>query len=219
MVNDYVPPSFGVNGFNCPHCEAYSQQIWYDIIQAGRSLPQRRGMEMHQGSLDFLSISYCTKCEAYALWIDKKMIYPKSSTAPLPIEEMPHDVKEDFLEARNIVNESPRGASALLRLALQKLMVHLGEDGGNINSDIGNLVKKGLPVTIQQALDLLRVVGNESVHPGEMDLKDDNDIAISLFKILNVIVDLMIVQPKEIEELYDRLPTSKKEWIKNRDKK
>lgn len=74
----------------------------------------------------------------------EKLIYPKSSIAPLPNEDMPDDVKVDYLETRNIVNDSPRGACALLRVALQKLMYHLGESGNNLNEDIGNLVKKGI---------------------------------------------------------------------------
>jgi hypothetical protein len=68
-----------------------------------------------------------------------------------------------------------------------------------------------LPVEIQEALDSLRVIGNESVHPGELNMKDDTKTALYLFDILNFIVDTMIVQPKKRKEIFERLPSSKKE--------
>ena len=218
MINKYVAPEFEVDAFNCQHCETFSHQEWYDELHAYQTLTVGRGKVDRPGTVDLLSISFCNRCGYYALWLENKMLYPISSLAPLPIEDMPEDVKTDFKEARNIVNESTRGAAALLRLALQKLMPHLGEEGKNINTDIGNLVKKGLPLKIQQSLDSLRVIGNESVHPGELDLKDDFASAIALFKLLNLIVEVMIVQPKEIGELYEGLPESKKQGIENRDK-
>ena len=105
----------------------------------------------------------------------------------------------------------------LLRLAIQKLCKHLGEPGKNINDDIASLVKKGLSPKVQQALDIVRVVGNNAVHPGQIDLRDDMDIAGSLFDLVNLIADVMITQPKQIEQMYQTVvPESQQEAIKKR---
>lgn len=66
-----------------------------------------------------------------------------------------------------------------------------------------DLVSEGLSQTIQKALDLLRVVGNNAVHPGQIDLEDGRDIALNLFYILNFIAHEMITKPKELARFYD----------------
>ena len=105
-----------------------------------------------------------------------------------------------------------------MRLAIQKLCVHLGEPGKNINTDIGNLVAKGLPTKMQKALDSVRVVGNNSVHPGVIDLKDNIETARKLFAFVNIISDVMITQPNEIDKFYDEtVPENLKEAINKRD--
>jgi hypothetical protein len=130
---------------------------------------------------------------------------------------MPANVKGDYEEARAIVNASPRGASALLRLSLQKLMPHIGEKGDNLDDDIRDLVKKGLPQMIQQALDAVRVIGNNAVHPGELDLKDDITTAKSLFDLVNLIVDYTITKPKNVKAIYERIPKGAKDAIARKD--
>jgi len=147
------------------------------------------------------------------------MLYPISSVAPLPAKDMPNDAKKDFEEARNVVGSSPRAAAALLGLALQELMIHLGEKAENLNDDIASLVKKGLPQKIQRALDGIRVIGNNAVHPGQIDLKDDKQTAITMFELMNTIVEVMITQPKQIDEIYGKLPKSAKDAIEERDKR
>ena len=112
------------------------------------------------------------------------MVFPESSIAPLPNEDLPPDCMKDYSEARAIVEKSPRGSAALLRLSVQKLAVHLGGDGKNINDDIAHLVKNGLPVRVQQALDVVRVVGNNAVHPGEMNIDDQPKTALALFSLI-----------------------------------
>jgi len=129
---------------------------------------------------------------------------------------MPESVKSIYLEAASIQAKSPRGAAALLRLGIQILCKELGENGKNINTDIGNLVKKGLPQIVQQSLDILRVTGNDAVHPGQIDT-DSQDIVDNLFNLLNVVVEYMIALPKKVSGIYSLLPSDKTEAIKKRD--
>jgi len=49
----------------------------------------------------------------------------------------------------------------------------LGQKGENLNADIGDLVKAGLRIQVQRSLDIVRVVGNNQVHPGTLDVRDD----------------------------------------------
>ncbi len=130
---------------------------------------------------------------------------------------MPEDIRADYEEANTIANASPRGAAALLRLAIQKLCKHLGKPGKNINQDIADLVANGLPPKVQQALDSVRVIGNEAVHPGTIDLRDDRNTVAQLFRLTNFIVQKMISEPKEVDGIYSSLPESKREEIERRD--
>jgi hypothetical protein len=163
-------------------------------------------------------ISKCYSCKEISIWRGDELIYPPNHVSIEPNEGMPPDVRADFLEASAILDKSPRGAAALLRLSIQKLLIHLGEKGRNINDEIGNLVQKGLDKRIQQALDVVRVVGNSAVHPGQIDLDDDKTIARKLFGLVNVIVESQITQAKHIDEMYETVvPDSVKAQIEKRD--
>jgi hypothetical protein len=249
MSSKYVAPKYKLEGFTCPKCGSFSSQKWSqlyykknDIVSdlpdyepkikdtssgyvgastgyAITSIEPEKYYESFKNS--DLSFSKCDLCKSFCLWEKDKRIYPTSNNAPLPNPDTPDDVKEDFLEARNVVEQSPRASAALLRLALQKLLKHLGGDGENINNDIKRLVddEEGLPLKIQKSMDIVRVIGNEAVHPGTLDLKDDKETAMALFGMLNLIVQNRITRPKEIEDFYGKLPPEKLKGIKDRDKK
>ena len=97
--------------------------------------------------------------------------------------------------------------------------MHLKEPGKNINSDIAALVKKGLDPRVQQALDVVRVIGNNAVHPGQIELKDDRVTAEKLFGLVNLITEIMISQPKHVGAMFDSLPEAVREGIEKRDNK
>jgi len=172
-MTEYIAPAFDQKSFQCPVCNTHAQFVW-EQFQANFWIP-------FKGSV-------CTHCDSRLVWkIDEEnqeygeLIFPRPQLGPRPAEDLPTECKQDYLEAQEICALSPRGAAALLRLCLQKLCVNLGQTGQNINEDIKQLVKDGLPPGVQKALDGVRVIGNEAVHPGELDLRDDQDTAIKLF--------------------------------------
>lgn len=145
-------------------------------------------------------------------------MYPKKTTLPPPNVDLSEEIKALYLEASSILIESPKGSTAILRLALQKLLKQVGKSGKNINNDIGELVEEGMSPKIQQALDLLRVIGNNAVHPGQINLDDNAEAAQKLFGVLNFIAEELITKPKELEDLYASLiPTETQDHIKQRD--
>tara|TARA_R100000353_G_scaffold175410_1_gene145680 strand:- start:24 stop:476 length:453 start_codon:yes stop_codon:yes gene_type:complete len=146
------------------------------------------------------------------------MIVPSEAPVPPPHTDLPESCKTEYDEARDIVARSPRAAAALLRLCVQKLMIELGENGKNINDDIGALVKKGLPVEVQQALDYCRVIGNNGVHPGEIELTNNPEIAHGIFEMINFIVEDRISRPNKIEALYKILPEGALKAVEKRDR-
>ena len=197
------------------HCGVLAQQFWSNLIT---DLPSTRtGGHTYAG----YSQCRCRNCKTTSLWSDaeERCVDPVIGGGPRPHVEMPDDVKADYEEARRIVGQSPRGSCALLRLSVQKLCKDLGEPGENINADIKSLVEKGLPEEVQRAMDSLRVIGNNAVHPGEMDLTDDTETASALFNLLNFVVEEMIAKPKRRTGIFNNLPVSVREAIKKRDGK
>jgi hypothetical protein len=164
-------------------------------------------------------VSSCLSCERSAVWIADRIIHPhRTADAPEANSDLPADIRRDYEEAARVLPMSPRSAVALLRLAIQKLCSHVLGRKGDINTMIADLVKKGLNPKIQQALDVVRVIGNEAVHPGTLDLRDDQATATRLFLLVNIIADAMISQERHVRELYEVLPTEKLEAIAKRDK-
>jgi hypothetical protein len=149
-----------------------------------------------------ITLSRCERCANSGVWIDELLVYPMSEPAPMPSEDLSEDVKKDFLEARSIFTQSPRGAAALLRLCVQKLVIELGEPGKDLSTDIGALVKRGLLPRVQKALDAVRVIGNNAVHPGQINLDDTPETAFALFGLVEAINDQLITHPKQVDELY-----------------
>ncbi|NOT00347.1 MAG: DUF4145 domain-containing protein [Phycisphaerales bacterium] len=206
----YIAPQSGLKSFTCPHCSVIARQ--YHYYSSGKLDGSQYGVE----SQNPVRVSKCEHCEKLALWYFDQLVYPNRGASPPPNPDMPCEVAVDYEEAAGVSTQSPRGSPALLRLAIQKLCIHLGGKGKNINDDIALLMKNGLPQRVQQALDVVRVVGNNAVHPGQIAV-DDGEVVAHLFTLVNLIAEYMISMPKKIAGLYDDLPAAARSAIAKRD--
>jgi len=205
------------SGFNCPICNFYSHQEWFKVFYGAE---ETRYGDTTLGKLD---LSICVKCQGYVLWDEGKIIFPNVNGVPQAHPEMPGEVKKIYDEAKGIVSRSSRASTALLRTAVGVLVDQvIGENKNTLNHNIGTLVQdKKLSVEIQQSLDYLRVIGTHELHPGVIEMddieKDDYQHAVSLFELLNLIVEELISRPMKIKRYYASLPQSQKDQIEKRD--
>lgn len=212
-----MPTPFGdsddnVKSFTCPTCFVFSVQRLFYLYRKDFEAPGQA--EFNEQPLYF---SKCSNCGSELLFQGDRIVLPEGTNSLPPANsDLSESIQEDYREAGSIYQRSPRGACALLRLAVQKLCVQLGHKGENLNDDIARLVELGLPIEIQQALDALRVIGNNAVHPAELDLRDDKQTAESLFVALNMIADRLVTQKKRMAELFQKLPVSAREQIVRR---
>ena len=214
--------------FQCPVCSGFSSHLWtYNPIDINGD---------YNESIKFIIIAQCQACNQFSIWITNEirisssglvlyssgttltLIFPNVAEGiPEPNSDMPDDVKEIYIEAGEVLNISPRASAALSRLAIEKLVAHLNAQGKDLNTQIGSLVSKGMPIEIQQMLDSVRVIGNNAVHPGQIDIKDNKELALSLLSFINLIVDNRITQPKKILDTYTLVPESYRNSIERRD--
>lgn len=221
MTARYITPEYSKTAFNCMHCGAFSSQFW-SLIETSRygtsALPL--SVPRYSGNIpDDYAICWCKHCNRFSFWHEETLVYPNAGEVEAPNSDLTDEVKKDYLEAADIASRSPRGAAALLRLAIQKLCDDLVKEGGDLNFKIGKLVEQGLNKKIQQALDVVRVVGNNAVHPGQIDLNDKPEVAQQLFVLVNMIAQQMITEPAEVDAMFESLPENAKKSVEQRDKK
>ena len=207
----YVTPNKDIRSFTCPHCHTLAQ-MRSDYFGFTEDVDYRVIKDSER-----INVCRCVNCGGKIIWMGDKYVYPDILPVE-PVDGMPDEVRAIFLEAGSIVHKSPRAACALLRLAVDRLCIALGTDEGTLDKNIAKLVREGLPISIQQALDITRVIGNKAVHPGTIAFDvDDVATASLLFSLINIIVDKMIVEPQKLQELYDALPERTSAAILKRD--
>jgi hypothetical protein len=204
---EHISPAFEKTAYHCPYCGVLATMGWEQWVTYGSERLIWRVM--------------CGNCKKRQVWLnndagEKQMVRPLIGGGPRPHVDMPPDVRRDYEEARSIVMLSPRGSTALLRLATEKLVGGLVKEKGSLDDKIGMLVAAGLPDVVAQALDALRVIGNHAVHPGEIVLDDDADTATGLFELLNVIVEDRIARPARINAIFSLLPEGARKNIDER---
>lgn len=211
-----VPPSLGGSAFNCPHCGAYAQMTWSDLYAL-------RGTSYSATSL---RVADCVRCSERQVWmrggppIEGVMLFPAQVMGLRPHPEMSLPAREVYEEARAIAAASPRAAAGLLRVAVEVLLRGIipNSQGRPLNDVIGAAMKTGLPPQVGQALDVLRVNGNDALH-GTIDMAETDAASkvMALCSLMNLVVEHLVAAPRMTAEMFAQLPEGVREAIEKRD--
>lgn len=209
----YVAPAHLTSAFTCPHCGTLAQ-----FNEAGRFAPPPAahramdGMQVHYGHA-----RRCQICDEFVVFYKGELVYPSSGLAPPASEDMPDAVRAIYAEAAAISAASPRAASALLRLAVETLISDLVGGGKRLNDAIASLVReKRIHERQQEALDVVRVTGNDAIHGREIS-DDGAEMCQALFRLVNWLVQTTITEDEQVAGLFAALPEEKREQIRQRD--
>jgi hypothetical protein len=130
-----------------------------------------------------LHISNCHNCNGFSLWVSGLLVYPTK------LDKTPELVDEDVEEAAVVLNKSPRGATALMRVCIQKLVPLLEENGKELNQRVSSLVRKGLEMEIQQAMDVLEVLRSDSAQLNPLESQADRETALRFLDSLKEVLE------------------------------
>jgi Domain of unknown function (DUF4145) len=171
------------NGWNVKWPSIRARRYWIDgrRIRAAPKAPQRK-----------------RPCRSRALSVDP-------SRCPEPKLDAPPNVRREYEEASQTLEASPRGAAALLRLAIEKLCKELGVSGESLKDDIAFFVREDVDARVQKVLDAARIIESNAVRPGQIGLGDDPATAETLSGLVNLICEKMIMEPRHLQAVYTKL--------------
>jgi hypothetical protein len=124
-------------------------------------------------------------------------------------EDVPKEIREDFLEAAAVLPTSEKASAALSRRCLQNLLTDVGYKQKDLNDQIEQAIKD-LPRRLGENLDAIRTIGNFAAHPikykstGEIVDVESQEAEWDL-DVLEGLFDYFYVQPRQEEEKRKRL--------------
>jgi hypothetical protein len=173
---------------------------WAEQMASGRPFLEVH-REFRNRDVQNVSISYCCNCNEMCLWVCDQL----GAGGPEPKLDAPPNVRREYEEASQTLEASPRGAAALLRLAIEKLCKELEVSEESLKDDIAFFVREDVDARVQKVLDAARIIESNAVRPGQIGLGDDPATAETLSSLVNLICEKMIMEPRHLQAVYTKL--------------
>ncbi len=99
------------------------EKIRSRLIRFAQGIPYiESGRASREGLVSNLWLSRCFDCEKVAIWVYDKLLYPISGVVIAPNPDLPPKIRRDYDKAAAILDKSPRGAAAPIRLANRNIV-------------------------------------------------------------------------------------------------
>ena len=137
--------------------------------------------------------------------VETHVVWPKG-IARVPLSgDVPKEFAGDYLEACQVLTDSPKASAALSRRCLQNLLRDKAKVKPSNLSDEIEEVMESLPAHLQEAIDAVRNIGNFAAHPmkstntGEI-IEVEPGEAEWLLDTLEGLFDFYFVQPATLKK-------------------
>ncbi len=81
-----------------------------------------------------------------------------------------------------------------MQVCIQKLVPLLKQDGSKLNDYMSSLVRKGLEVEIQEAMEVLQVLQNNPVQLTKFESQEEKEIALRFFDSLKAVLERRVLK-------------------------
>lgn len=143
--------------------------------------------------------------------IGRRLVLPataNSQTLPLDI---PERFRQDFSEASQVLDISPKASAALSRRLLEGILVENGAPASkNLFEQIEYAVSNGIPSYISNELDYIRQIGKFAAHAksdratGEI-IDVEKEEAEAMLSIIDLLCDHYYVMPEKAKRRHQQL--------------
>ena len=162
----------------CPHC-LVKVHVWWSVTPLGE-WPGIKGLGWQ------IVHASCVNCkERIARLVNTvttgpggqalrtefdRFVYPlRRKRRAIDSESISPALKEDYLEACEVLEISPKASAVLSRRTLQGILKEQGYDSGNLYKQITDVLAEdgqaALPDSLRETIDVIRNFGNFSAHP------------------------------------------------------
>ena len=176
---------------------------WVEQMASGRPFLEVH-REFRSRDVQNVSISYCFNCNEMCRWVYDRLVWPRREGFPEPKLHAPPKVRRESEEASQILEASPRGAAALLRIAIEKVCEELGVSGEGPTDDIAFFVREDVDARVQKVLDAAQII-ESNARPGQIGLREDRATAETLSGLVNLICEKMIMEPRHLQEVHTKV--------------
>lgn len=190
----------------CPYCG-----ITYLVTPGLKDITEVRFGNSHRDELFYVFQHLCPSCDRVSFSGFTTgyqghfyFSFPPANSMPLP-DYIPEAIRQDYLEAVQIRNLSPKAAATLARRCLQGMIHNFwGIKEKNLNAEITALKGK-ISANQWAAIDGLRKVGNIGAHMEkdvELIVDVDQDEAQRLLKLIELLFKNWYIARYDEEALY-----------------
>ncbi|MBB4595337.1 DUF4145 domain-containing protein [Xanthomonas cannabis] len=177
-----------------------------------------------------VSSQYCPSCEAVIVYMQfgivrggdtglvlsnrerEIVLYPQANEAREVSIDIPDPYRQDLIEARAVLELSPKASAALSRRLLQRILREkLAIQGKDLSKEIDQFISAGsAPTYLLDAVDAIRHIGNLAAHP--LKFQQSGDIADVepgeaewTLDVAEALLDFACVQPIKLKNRRDQL--------------